>query len=490
MFNADFYPTPDEVIEMMLQGENIEGKVILEPSAGKGNIIDWLKLNGAKDVIACELNQDLKKIVQTKCNVIADDFLTVTSDRVSHIDMIIMNPPFSADEKHILHAFEIAPAGCRVIALCNSKSLNTYGYRVREQLLSTIEAYGTSFSLGSVFSKAERETDVDVSVIKLQKPGENYSQEFEGFFLEEDPEEQQENSIMTYNFIRDLVNRYVAAIKIFDQQLDTAVRLNDLTSSFFNTKLGFECTMESRPVKRNEYKKDLQKAAWNYIFSKMNMQKHATKGLREDINKFVEQQQQIPFTMRNIYRMIEIVIGTTEQRMDKALLEVFDRVTEHYDENRFNVEGWKTNSHYLLTEKFILPYLTRIGWSGEPEADWHGRCEMVEDMQKALCYITGMNYDECTTFSDFLRQMKCSWGTWYCWGFFEIKCFKKGTTHFKFQDKDLWARFNQRVAKLKGYPLYEPKKQNEYEQKQTGRAQQDKSNFRKWQDNQESIFAA
>ena len=57
----------------------------------------------------------------------------------------------------------------------------------------------------------------------------------------------------------------------------------------------------------------------------MDLNKHSTQGLRDDMNKFVEQNQQIPFTMRNIYRMLDIVIGTTESRMDKALLEVFEK---------------------------------------------------------------------------------------------------------------------------------------------------------------------
>ena len=52
--NADFYPTPKEVIEQMMMGENIVGKTVLEPSAGKGDIVDWLKENGAARVIACE----------------------------------------------------------------------------------------------------------------------------------------------------------------------------------------------------------------------------------------------------------------------------------------------------------------------------------------------------------------------------------------------------------------------------------------------------
>lgn len=37
--NADFYPTPVEVINTMMLGEDILGKTILEPSAGSGNIV-------------------------------------------------------------------------------------------------------------------------------------------------------------------------------------------------------------------------------------------------------------------------------------------------------------------------------------------------------------------------------------------------------------------------------------------------------------------
>ena len=85
---------------------------------------------------------------------------------------------------------------------------------------------------------------------------------------------------------------------------------------------------------REQFKKDLQKDAWKHIFNIMKMERHATKGLREDINKFVEEQQNIPFTMRNIYKMLGIVRGTAAQRMDKAIIEVFDRVTHHHHDNR------------------------------------------------------------------------------------------------------------------------------------------------------------
>src|SRR5580698_4191964 len=117
MFGADFYPTREDIIDIMLNGFDVTGKVVLEPSAGKGNIVDFLKSAGAAQVIACENNIELKKILQSKCKVIAEDFLSVTSDMISHIDFIVMNPPFSKGTEHLLHAFDIAPKGCKIISL-------------------------------------------------------------------------------------------------------------------------------------------------------------------------------------------------------------------------------------------------------------------------------------------------------------------------------------------------------------------------------------
>ena len=133
-YNPDFYPTPENVINRMMMGEDYINKTILEPSAGSGNIVRWLQRNGAREVLACETDTNLQQILQrTGCRMIGADFLTVTREQVSHVDMIVMNPPFSQGVRHICHAYEIAPAGCCIIALCNTSNLeSTYSRSYRE----------------------------------------------------------------------------------------------------------------------------------------------------------------------------------------------------------------------------------------------------------------------------------------------------------------------------------------------------------------------
>ena len=57
--NPDFYPTSSHILDQMLFGVEIKGKVILEPSSGKGDIIDYLYLHGAKEVLCCEKSPEL-----------------------------------------------------------------------------------------------------------------------------------------------------------------------------------------------------------------------------------------------------------------------------------------------------------------------------------------------------------------------------------------------------------------------------------------------
>ncbi len=475
IFEKDFYPTPEEVIAQMLVMSDVTNKVILEPSAGSGNIVQYLQMSGAKEVIACEKNNKLRSIVEKKCAVIADDFLTVTSDMISHVDMIVMNPPFSCEEDHVLHAYEIAPNGCEIISLCNSSMLDKAFYRnaKREKIKELIELYGDKERLGNVFSTAERKTDVDVSVIRLYKP-KNNDDEWQDYYFDatEDAPEAQADGLITYDFVRDCVNRYVGAVRMFDDVMDASKRINSLTSAIGAGDIRFGATLTtgntSTAITKDQYKKALQKKAWQWLFDKFKMDKYLTRKVREDINTFVERQVNVPFTMKNIYRMVEMIVGTHADRMQRVLIEAFDKICSFSAENSTAGEKWKTNSDYKINKRFIVPaicdYDTRFSsLSPYVSIRYNGYGEEMEDIIKALCYLTGKDYNEQIPLRQFCRDTKPEWGQWIEMsnGFFRIRGYKKGTMHFEFLDEDIWHKFNYEVAKVKGWQLpKERKKKN------------------------------
>lgn len=478
MFDREFYPTPPEVGRQMLELLNdVRGKTVLEPSAGAGSLVSVLLRAGA-NVIACEKEERLAAIVRTMCPLVALDFFDLRREQVSHISAIVMNPPFSRAERHIDHAWQIAPDGCEIVALCNYATLENKWNRNRESLAARVKDYGYSLNLGAVFSEAERHTDVEIGLVYLKKPASDYATEFDGFFLDDEPEEAQEYGVLQYDAVRDIVNRYVAAVKLYDEQAAVGRKLNPLIQPFLSAS-GYSSSEDLKVLNvpedkedemKLQFRKGLQKRAWNYVFQLLDMQKYTTAALREDLNKFVEHQTNVPFTMRNIYAMLEIVVGTAASRMDKALEAVFDTLTKHYDENRYYVEGWKTNSHYMVNRKFILNHMVEAGiMHGSPRLCYSRHSEVTDDLAKALCYMTGTKYayanDLRFRFDD--KENPVEWGQWFDWGFFRCRCYKKGTMHFEFKDPAVWELFNKNIARIKGYPLPEAVKKTSKAQAQT-----------------------
>ena len=185
--NPDLYPTPENVIQQMIGGLDLKGKTVLEPSAGLGDIVDFCAGSGAS-VLACEIVPELRDLLSQKdCRIIGEDFLNVQSDEISHIDFIIMNPPFSADEK--------------------------------------------SLSL-PVFQNAERETAVEIGLIRIFKPKTGSDNDFSEYFSDEaDDDEGQFNGLIKHSYVREIVQRYVSAVKQYDVIVDKSVELNQTISA-------------------------------------------------------------------------------------------------------------------------------------------------------------------------------------------------------------------------------------------------------------------
>ncbi|TGX80502.1 DUF4942 domain-containing protein [Palleniella muris] len=479
--NHDFYPTPRAVVERMLMGEDVAGKTILEPSAGKGDICTVLREFGASNILVCENDEHNRKLLKGKYDeFLCDDFLQLTAERVSHVNMIVMNPPFSRGAEHINHAFEIAPPGCTVIALCNSanftRSFRSGSIKLMEE---NIANYGSRENLQSCFDTAERKTDVQVSLIKLYKEGEG-SSEFAGYMFENvdsDPlNGNHTKGIVGYNLVRELVNRYVSAVRMFDETMEAAKRINDMARfddpedngkpEYWkaNIPIKFDAVKIDNKgiggkVTRNIYKKELKRYYWGIIFRKLNMEKYTTQELREQLNKFIETQGCVPFTMYNVYKVIDMVIQTNGQRMRRALTEVFDRICALSAQNSTAGEKWKTNSNYMVNRRFIANYI------GDYDARWPreyvtirygGNADIIDDFCRALCWLTATNYDDIGNFrscAGYKDDKVRKWGEWFEWGFFRVRVYKKGTAHFEFLDEKIWQRFNMEVAKSKGWKL-------------------------------------
>jgi hypothetical protein len=96
-----FFPTPRPVISRMLELAGIEdGDRVLEPSAGKGDILDMIReQHPGASVTAIERNQTLFDVLEAKGHEVSwSDFLEYSGEH----DVVVMNPPFEKGESYYL----------------------------------------------------------------------------------------------------------------------------------------------------------------------------------------------------------------------------------------------------------------------------------------------------------------------------------------------------------------------------------------------------
>ena len=127
-----FFPTPPDVVELMIRCADIgpDVKKILEPSAGKGDLIaaaqkaaPWAEIHWCEHSHAL-VNLLTKRFEGTGHLKARDvdggiwyDFLKTKPDQ--SYDLVLMNPPFESgqDVQHVIHAFKYLKPNGRLVAI-------------------------------------------------------------------------------------------------------------------------------------------------------------------------------------------------------------------------------------------------------------------------------------------------------------------------------------------------------------------------------------
>ena len=476
MFDKNFFPTPENVIRKMLEGlNNLDGFRILEPSAGKGDIVDYIlkyktyrtnKTNVLKKVCCIEKNVNLQNILRGKnYKIVADDFLNYNTDYI--FDYIIMNPPFDNGVKHLLKAWDISN-GAEIRCLLNAESVRNLCTKERILLDGIIKENGKIEFLGQAFKNAERKTNVEVALVTLKD--EKYKSKF-SFFGEKEVnadisfEEKNElqlkdvygNMEIRYNKVKSLMEDMLktqSEIEFYSKGLVTGSKdINDLIKGNQGTNKNAFYT---------GFLEEFRSECWKTLFSKTKIRDLTTKKVKQDFQEMQDKQGDLAFTKDNIIDLYEQLFQSRGQIMVSCIEEAFDLMTKYYDENRVYIEGWKTNDQWKVNRKVILPR-SRDNWFEYPKLNWEFR-DILEDIEKSMCFIMKKDYksinsvysvifkanSEAEKQRDFYNYT-LNFGAWYDSEFFRFKMFKKGTIHLEFKDKYLYEQFNIIACKNKNW---------------------------------------
>lgn len=173
-----FFPTPRPLIKRMLQVADIRShQSILDPSAGKGDILDVVEEKfHDKDLsfYAAEINSTLRNILSKKgYGLVSVDFLSYPGVQRKY-DRILMNPPFEQgqDADHVTHALQMLSPGGRLVAIV-SEGLFFRKYKKEKafcELLIRSNAY-VSEPIKEGFRNAFHSTGVNVRIIAINQDG-------------------------------------------------------------------------------------------------------------------------------------------------------------------------------------------------------------------------------------------------------------------------------------------------------------------------------
>jgi len=123
---AGYFPTPLPVINRLIELAELKpGMLVLEPSAGTGNIAREVAKITAVDCVEIEKKYIAKWAADGVARVIwCNDFLLMEPEAYSGAiyDRVIMNPPFAkqADIKHVTHALKFLKPGGRLVSVMSA----------------------------------------------------------------------------------------------------------------------------------------------------------------------------------------------------------------------------------------------------------------------------------------------------------------------------------------------------------------------------------
>lgn len=534
---SEFYPTPTELVQKMLECVDFKKvKTILEPSAGKGDILQVLarkecstspysdrfdvdcieidinlrqilkynfseekkrsvceKINelSPKRTWDCEINEyitekisevqkmKLEKYKEEKLHffesdihIVGDDFLSFHTYK--RYDLIIMNPPFSCGEKHLLKAIEMQKNGGQIVCLLNAQTLLNPFTNERKMLVKKLEELNTTIEyISGAFSNAERSTDVEVALVYICCIADEsycysdilYSMKKANKYEEK---EYEADELTINDYILSTVQRYNLDVSMGVKLIEEYKALEPYLKGSFDEQNRYSkslLTLETpeNDTNVNSYIKSVRMKYWNALLRNESIMSKFTTELREHYINLVSDLSDYDVSEFNIKTLIAEMNSKIYEGIEKSIVRLFDKFTEehsYYPECKKTIhyfDGWVTNKAHKIGKKVIVPfYCYNSNSFGSGRYNTFEIANMLKDVEKVFDYFGGNNeiFSNVTS----ILELNLNGGNTRKieFKYFYVSVFKKGTVHIEFKDQKLVDRFNIYVCKHKNWlpPAY------------------------------------
>jgi len=464
---TDYYPTPEALISKMLMRVDLDKiKTVLEPSAGKGNIVKTLRkfeenYNRRKyDIDTVEISPELRHVLKgEKIRVVHDDFMTFQT--LKKYDLVIMNPPFSAADRHILKAFNMVRDGGMLVALVNAETVRNPCNNARRELLRRIAEYNGEITyIENGFACAENRANVEIAIITVKMP----ERQPDSFILDHmrkaheaapPPERDQENPLVNNNKIIAMVEHFEyeasKGLLLIDEYTALTRDMMERSPILVLTVDGDDSRADHDPHKaRNLFLRNLRLKFWRKLFDAKEFSDRLTTEVLSQLHSRIDDFSNYEFSLYNIYELYIELGQNLISDIKETIVKLFEDFTARYSwaeysSNVLHYNGWKTNDAFKINKKVIIPlYGSMTSWYADGRFHLgYDVTRKLRDIEKTFNYLAGNAAADHRDLAAVLREaeengtrrnIRCK--------FFTASFFMKGTCHLVFHDEKLVQKFN------------------------------------------------
>lgn len=494
-----FYPTPSDLAGKLLANVDWDHvKTILEPSAGRGDLVEWAKClckntkvfgqsfeRELESVDCVEIDPNLRAILIGKGHrVVHDDFLTYHTRK--QYDLILMNPPFAQGDLHLLHALELCASGGQIACILNAETLRNPFTNSRKLLVKELRKHNASIRyVKKGFSRAARKTDVDIALVNVNIPrafsdtaiwdslkkaqDESISPEAPNELA---PSNQVERLIREYNLLCEAGIQMMRVYNGVSNRIMCSSK-RDYAHPILCLTVDGSKADQCGPSHVNQFLQAARARYWRELFDLPELRQRMTSAMLDEYHSTIERMKDYEFSMFNIRQVIEQIMGQIVTGVEDAIIKCFDKLSAEHsfhsdvqNENIHYYNGWKTNKAHYVNAKCIIPTYGCFARGYKP--DKHGRykdtlegldvrgCfQVLDDLEKALDYLD-KGETPASNLGQMLQYAASAGKTTVACKYFTVTFYKKGTCHIKFHDQKIVDRLNIYVGRQRAWlpPAY------------------------------------
>ena len=427
-----------------------------------------------------EYDDALEGFFEGGIHIVHDDFLTYTD--YTRYSLIIMNPPFSCGDRHLLKAIDMQKEGGQIVCVLNAETIRNPYTAVRKCLRELLDRYEADVEyISGAFTGAERKADVDVALIYINIPytepeGESIYEKLTRAKAYREPTPEQAMELEVTDFIPMIVNRYRVEVESGIELIRTYQRMvpylnsyiNPEKQGYYNSSLILLKDGNGNHITINSYVRSVRLKYWHGLLTNEKFIGKLTSKLQKEYGQRVSSYADYDFSEFNIYMLLTEMNTQIIKGIKDEIEVMYDRLTEEHSyypeckKNRYLYNGWKTNKAWKLEKKSILPcYDVFSQWNKEPNP--RSAFGVLSDIERILNFFDGnstlnvslasaieANFNRGNT-----KNIRCK--------FFTVTFYKKGTVHIVYNCPELIDRFNIYCARNRRWlpPSYGTKKYDE-----------------------------